>query len=100
MVAFDNAGNFLKAWGGAGSGYEWPEREHGIHVDNKGMAWITGNNCPTNGIAGLKKVADECAARNLRVAGGPECFRISTGIFTQPTDLDLFYDALYAGMRT
>ncbi|MGH9728542.1 MAG: aminotransferase class V-fold PLP-dependent enzyme [Candidatus Acidiferrales bacterium] len=49
---------------------------------------------------GLKKVADECAARNLRVAGGPEHFRISTHIFTQPTDLDLFYDALAAGLRT
>jgi len=59
VIVFDNAGNFLKAWGGAGSGYEWPEREHGIHVDNKGMVWITGNNCPTNGIAGLKKVADD-----------------------------------------
>jgi hypothetical protein len=46
VIVFDNAGNFLKAWGGAGSGYEWPEREHGIHVDNKGMVWITGNNCP------------------------------------------------------
>jgi DNA-binding beta-propeller fold protein YncE len=59
VLVFDNAGNFLKAWGGAGSGYEWPEREHGIHVDNKGFVWITGNNCPTNGIAGLKKVADD-----------------------------------------
>ena len=59
MIVFDNAGNFLKAWGGAGSGYEWPEREHGIHVDNKGFVWITGNNCPTNGLPGLKKVADD-----------------------------------------
>lgn len=55
---------------------------------------------PGSTTGGLKKVADECAARNLRVAGGPERFRISTGIFTQPTDLDLFYDALDAGMRT
>ncbi|HEV2489832.1 MAG TPA: hypothetical protein VGT03_08490, partial [Candidatus Acidoferrales bacterium] len=55
---------------------------------------------PGSTTGGLKKVADECAARNLRVAGGPEHFRISTHIFTQPTDLDLFYDALDAGMRT
>jgi hypothetical protein len=53
------AGNFVKAWGGAGAGYEWPEREHGIHIDNKGLVWITGNNCPTNGLPGLKKVADD-----------------------------------------
>ena len=33
VMVFDTAGNFIKAWGGAGNGYEWPEREHGIHVD-------------------------------------------------------------------
>jgi hypothetical protein len=59
VMVFDAAGNFVKAWGGAGNGYEWPEREHGIHVDNRGNVWITGNNCPTNGIAGLKPVADD-----------------------------------------
>src|SRR5262245_60772585 len=70
VVVFDTAGNFIKAWGGApstrvgslgagGESYEWPEREHGIHVDPKGNVWITGNNCPTNGIAGLKPVADD-----------------------------------------
>ena len=59
VMVFDTTGTFIKAWGGAGAGYEWPEREHGIHVDNKGFVWITGNNCPTNGIAGLKRVADD-----------------------------------------
>jgi len=59
VVVFDASGNFIKAWGGAGAGYEWPEREHGIHLDAKGAVWITGNNCPTNGIAGLKPVADD-----------------------------------------
>src|SRR5439155_10108588 len=29
VMVFDTAGNFVKAWGGAGNGYEWPEREHG-----------------------------------------------------------------------
>jgi hypothetical protein len=59
IVVFDGAGNFIKAWGGAGSGYEWPEREHGIHIDYKGFVWLGGNNCPTSGIAGLKPVADD-----------------------------------------
>jgi hypothetical protein len=59
VVVFDGAGNFIKAWGGAGSGYDWPEREHGIHIDHKGFVWIGGNNCPTSGIAGLKLVADD-----------------------------------------
>src|SRR5437899_4619761 len=51
VVVFDTAGTYVKAWGGAGNGYEWPEREHGIHIDNKGFVWISGNNCPTNGLA-------------------------------------------------
>ena len=59
VVVFDPAGNFIKAWGGAGSGYDWPEREHGIHIDHKGFVWIGGNNCPTSGLAGLKPVADD-----------------------------------------
>ncbi len=49
---------------------------------------------------GLKKAMDECAARNMRVVGDATHMRISTNIFTQPTELDLFYDALDAGMRT
>jgi len=59
VMVFDTAGKFIKAWGGSGSGFEWPEREHGIHVDDKGFVWITGNNCPTNGLPGLKPVADD-----------------------------------------
>jgi hypothetical protein len=59
VMVFDAAGNFIKAWGGAGNGYEWPEREHGIHLDYKGFVWLGGNNCPTNGLPGLKPVADD-----------------------------------------
>ena len=59
VMVFDGAGNFIKAWGGAGNGFEWPEREHAIHIDAKGFVWITGNNCPTNGIEGVRPVADD-----------------------------------------
>src|SRR6202049_1697437 len=59
VIVFDTAGNYIKAWGGEGNGYEWPQREHGIHIDNKGFVWIGGNNCPTNGLRGLKPVADD-----------------------------------------
>ncbi len=59
VMVFDPSGKFIKAWGGAGGSYEWPEREHGIHVDAKGFVWLGGNNCPTNGIRGLKPVADD-----------------------------------------
>jgi DNA-binding beta-propeller fold protein YncE len=59
VMVFDTAGNFIKAWGGAGSGFEWPEREHGIHIDHKGFVWIGGNSCPDNGLPGLKPVTDD-----------------------------------------
>ena len=59
VLVFDQAGNNIKAWGGAANGYEWPEREHGIHIDYKGFVWLGGNSCPTNGLPGLKPVADD-----------------------------------------
>jgi hypothetical protein len=59
VIVFDTAGNYIKAWGGAHTGYEWPEREHGIHIDYKGFVWIGGNSCPANGLPGLKPVADD-----------------------------------------
>jgi DNA-binding beta-propeller fold protein YncE len=43
VVVFDAAGNFIKAWGGPGDGYEWPATEHGIFVDYKGFVWIGGS---------------------------------------------------------
>jgi hypothetical protein len=47
VLVFDRNGNFLRAWGGEGNGYEWPQREHGIYIDPKGFVWIGGNSCPT-----------------------------------------------------
>ncbi len=59
VIVFDGAGNFVKAWGGDGAGYDWPQREHGIHIDYKGYVWLGGNNCPASGHPGLKQVADD-----------------------------------------
>jgi hypothetical protein len=56
---FDSEGNYIKAWGGDGDGYEWPQREHGIYIDYKGFVWLGGNNCPTNGLPRVKPVADD-----------------------------------------
>jgi DNA-binding beta-propeller fold protein YncE len=41
VMEFDEAGNYLQGWGGAGDGYEWPADEHAIHVDFKGNVWIS-----------------------------------------------------------
>ena len=49
VLEFDSAGNFLQGWGGVAAGYEWPENEHGLHVDPKGFVWIVGNAMPQDG---------------------------------------------------
>ncbi len=59
VMVFDAEGNFIQAWGGPASGYEWPEREHGIHIDYKGFVWIGGNNCPARKLPGLKPAGDD-----------------------------------------
>jgi DNA-binding beta-propeller fold protein YncE len=43
LLEFDAAGNFIRAWGGPGTGYQWPESEHGVYVDPKGFVWVGGN---------------------------------------------------------
>ena len=37
VLEFDSDGNLLRSWGGAGEGYEWVGREHGIEVDERGF---------------------------------------------------------------
>ena len=43
VIVFDQSGNVVRAWGGAGAGYEWPESEHGVFVDDTDSVWIAGN---------------------------------------------------------
>jgi DNA-binding beta-propeller fold protein YncE len=43
VLEFDPEGNLVKAWGGPGQGFEWPESNHGITPDSKGNLFIGGN---------------------------------------------------------
>jgi DNA-binding beta-propeller fold protein YncE len=44
VLEFDQAGNLLRHWGGKdGPGYQWPDSNHGLNVDNQGNIWIGGN---------------------------------------------------------
>ena len=43
VLEFDANGVLVGNWGGKGTGYEWPESNHGITVDSKGGVWIGGN---------------------------------------------------------
>jgi DNA-binding beta-propeller fold protein YncE len=42
VLEFDPEGNLVSAWGGPGQGYEWPDLEHGIHVDHQDNVWLGG----------------------------------------------------------
>ena len=43
VLQFSADGKLLRSWGGPGAGYEWPNTEHGIHVDKDGNVWLAGN---------------------------------------------------------
>jgi len=40
VLEFDQDGTLLSSWGGPGAGYEWPQLEHGIHVDDQDNVWL------------------------------------------------------------
>jgi len=40
VLEFDADGSLLTTWGGPGPGYEWPQLEHGIYVDDKDDVWL------------------------------------------------------------
>lgn len=42
VIEFDAAGNVVSSWGGPGAGYEWPDLEHGIYVDDTDHVWVGG----------------------------------------------------------
>jgi len=46
VLEFDANGKFIQGWGGPGDGYEWPDQEHGIYIDDKDNVWIGGSARP------------------------------------------------------
>ena len=43
VLEFDPDGNLVSSWGGPGPGYDWPNSNHGISVDQMDNVWIGGN---------------------------------------------------------
>src|SRR6478672_3662552 len=43
VLVYNQAGNLVKSWGGPGQGYDWPDSNHGITIDQKGNIWLAGN---------------------------------------------------------
>lgn len=46
VMEFDENGRYIQGWGGPGEGYDWPDQEHGIYVDDKDYVWLTGSARP------------------------------------------------------
>src|SRR6476620_9868347 len=40
VLEFDADGTLLSSWGGPGDGYQWPQLEHGIYVDDDDNVWL------------------------------------------------------------
>jgi len=40
VLEFDQDGNLVSSWGGPGAGYQWPQLEHGIYVDQQDHVWL------------------------------------------------------------
>src|SRR4051794_15033182 len=38
VMEFDPEGKLVRAWGGPGEGYNWPQNEHGVSIDPKGSS--------------------------------------------------------------
>src|SRR5262245_39285664 len=43
VMEFDASGTLVQAWGGPGTGYDWPGNEHGVFVDHTDHVWVAGN---------------------------------------------------------
>ena len=40
VLEFDQRGTLIRSWGGPGPGYDWPQTEHGVFVDQKDVVWL------------------------------------------------------------
>jgi DNA-binding beta-propeller fold protein YncE len=75
LLEFDADGTFLRAWGGPGQGFDWPDSEHGVFVDSKDNVWIGGSS-PTS--TSLTKRSDDMLlkftkdGKFLLQIGGPD----------------------------
>ena len=59
IVVFNADGQMIDAWGGDGPGYQWPQREHFIHVDESDNVWLGGNYCTERDLPRLQPVDDD-----------------------------------------
>jgi DNA-binding beta-propeller fold protein YncE len=95
LLEFDADGKFLRAWGGPGQGFDWPDSEHGVFVDHKDNVWIGGSS-PTS--TSLTKRSDDMLlkftkdGKFLLQIGGPDKSKgnADTASVNKPADAFVF----------
>ena len=64
VLLFDQSGNLLRTWGGPGTGYQWPQSEHGTFIDDNDFVWFAGNDSnATDRLGSPADVAVDTAAK-------------------------------------
>ena len=86
VMEFDTDGKLIRAWGGPGQGYDWPENEHGINIDPKGFVWIGGNG-PNDGHV-LKFTQDGKFVLQIGKKG-PQTNSLDTARLGRPADTEV-----------
>jgi len=103
VLAFDQQGNVIKHWGGPGAGYEWPQSNHGIAVDYKGVVWIGGNVGPDSQL--LKFTQDGTFITQFGKSGqnkgsnDPENFGRPAKIYVDPKNNEAYIADGYGNKR-
>jgi DNA-binding beta-propeller fold protein YncE len=103
VLEFTADGTFVQAWGGPGAGYEWPESEHGIFVDQKGFVWIGGNGAKDNQILKFTKAGTFVMqiGRAARSTGNADTGNLNrpADVFVDPRTNELFVADGYGNRR-
>jgi hypothetical protein len=102
VMEFDQAGNYIRGWGGPVQGCDWPKSEHGIFVDYKGYVWIGGSG---NEDQILKLTQDGKCVLQIGHGGhkktnqDTENFWRPTDVFVYPKTNELFVSDGYGNRR-
>lgn len=85
VVAFDQDGNVVHAWGGPEAHPAWPASNHGIIVDHNGIVWIGGNGGPDSHI--LKFTRE---GKFVGMIGKPGARKAEKGFVANSHDMESF----------
>jgi DNA-binding beta-propeller fold protein YncE len=102
VLEFDNAGNFIQAWGGEGAGYEWVLNEHSVHVDYKGFVWILGSDKRDGQILKFTKAGKlvmQIGHRDQTGDSNSQYLKEPTGLWVYPKTNELFVSDGYGNRR-